>query len=83
MDKKMAANDYGVPADKATSDRAAYDPSGSYSAEGGIGLSIEVTPDWLIVSRVGVERLDRQATDSPIVEQDHLFKGFAAVNYAF
>ena len=83
MDKKMAANDYGVPVGKATSDRAAYSPSGSYSAEGGISLFIEITTDWLVVGSAGVERLDHQATDSPIIDKQHVFKGFAAINYAF
>ena len=83
MNDRMAANDYGVPAGKATPARPAYDPRHSYSVEGGISLFIEITPDWLAVASVGMEWLDSQATDSPIVDTDYVFKGFAAINYVF
>jgi len=83
MDEQMAANDYGVPAGKAAPDRPAYDPGASYSTEAGIGLYIEITTEWLLVGSAGVERLDHQATDSPLIDKGHVFKGFAAVNYAF
>ncbi len=80
---EMAANDYGVPASKATANRPAYNPGDALSAEGSLSLFIEITPDWLVVSSTGVEWLDSNATDSPIVELDYVFKGYAAINYVF
>lgn len=83
LDAELAANDYGVPEDKATAARPAYQPGASTSLEAGIGLFIELTPDWLIVTSAGVEWLDRNAYDSPIVEDQYVIKGFGAINYVF
>ena len=83
MDEEMAANDFGVSGDQATANRPAYDPGASTSLEGGIGLFIEVTEDWLIVTSVAVEWLDESIYDSPIVEEHYVVKGFGAINYVF
>lgn len=83
MDADLASNDFGVPADKATPSRSAYQPGALTSLEGGIRLFIELTPDWLIVASTGVEWLDRNAYDSPIVDEPYVIKGFGAINYVF
>lgn len=83
MDGEMAANDYGVSAASATAGRPAYDPGNVISVEGSLSVMIEITTDWLFVTSAGVEWLDAHATDSPIVETDHLFKGYSAINYVF
>ena len=83
MDEEMAANDFGVSEDQATADRPAYEPGSSTSLEGGIGLFIEITTDWLIVVNAGVEWFDQNIYDSPIVEEHYVVKGFGAINYVF
>jgi len=83
MDADMAANDFGVPEDKATPNRPAYQPGAATSLEGGIGLFIELTPDWLIVASTGVEWLDHNVHRSPIVDEQYVIKGYGAINYVF
>lgn len=43
----------------------------------------EITRDWLVVANIDVEFLEDQVTDSPIVEEDYVLKGFFAINYVF
>ena len=83
MDEEMAENDFGVPADKATANRPAYQPGASTSLEGGISLFVELTQDWLIVASAGIEWFDRNVYDSPIVDEHYVLKGFGAINYVF
>jgi outer membrane protein len=49
----------------------------------GIGMLYEVTTDWLVVMNITAEFFDNEITDSPIVEEDYVFKGFFAINYLF
>ena len=83
LSAEMSMHDFGVPVEKETSYRHAYDIGNTFSVEAGLGLFIEVTRDWLVVARVGIEFLDNEVTDSPIVEDDYVVKGFMAVSYLF
>lgn len=83
MDAEMAENDFGVPANQATANRPAYQPGASTSLEAGVGLFIELTPDWLVVVSAGAEWLDSNVYESPIVEEHYVIKGFGAINYVF
>jgi outer membrane protein len=83
MDHHMAENDFGVPAGKAVAGRPAYAPDGMFSYEAGSAFFVEVTTSILIVGNAGVERLGEEAADSPIVEEEQVFKGFLAINYVF
>ncbi|MEJ2530253.1 MAG: MipA/OmpV family protein [Halioglobus sp.] len=75
--------DYGVPLNKARSDRPAYRPDSAFTADIGLGVLYEITTDWLVVMNVAVEFFDDEITDSPIVDKDYVLKGFFAVNYVF
>jgi outer membrane protein len=83
MDEEMADNDFGVPTKKATPNRPAYRPGASTSLESGIDLFFELTPDWLVALSTGIEWFDRNAYDSPIVDEHYVIKGFGAINYIF
>jgi outer membrane protein len=83
LSSKLSNHDFGVPEGKATVDRPAYALDDVISVETGLGMSIEITRDWLVIVNAGVELLDKQVTDSPIVEKDYVVKGFAAINYIF
>ncbi len=61
--------------------RPAYFLSDVVSAEAGLGVFIEVTSDVLIIMNVAVESLSNEVTASPIVSEDYVVKGFAAINY--
>jgi outer membrane protein len=48
-----------------------------------LGSFIELTEDWRIVLNVSTEFLPGEIVDSPIVADDHVIKGFAALTYVF
>ena len=75
--------DFGVPQKNARPGRPAYRPDSSLSADIGLGIFYEITTDWLVVMNVAVEFFDDEITDSPIVAEDYVVKGFFAINYVF
>jgi hypothetical protein len=75
--------DYGVAASAATVTRPAYDTGSSISYEAGIGTFIELTEDSRILLTVAAEFLPNEISDSPIVAEDRVIKGFAAITYVF
>ncbi|MFW2439935.1 MAG: MipA/OmpV family protein [Arenicellales bacterium] len=79
----ISNHDYGVPDDKATAARPAYTLGDTYSTEIGLGMFIEITRDWLFIMNVASESLSDEVTASPIVSEDYVIKGFAAINYVF
>ncbi len=83
LSSDMSNYDYGVPQDKAIAGRPAYEPGSTLSVEAGLGVFVEITPEWLVLVNISIERLDSKVTDSPIVDQDYVLKGLAVVNYVF
>jgi outer membrane protein len=79
----LSNHDFGVPPESATPERPAYDPGDTVSVEGGLGMFVEITKAWLLIASASVEFLDDRVTDSPIVAQDYVIKGFGAINYVF
>jgi len=80
---ELSNHDFGVSDSQATAERPAYYLDDIYSAEAGLGVFIEITRDWLIIINVAAESLSNDVTASPIVSEDYVIKGFAAVNYVF
>jgi outer membrane protein len=80
---ELSNHDFGVAKAQATIDRPAYYLDDVYSVEAGLSMFIEITRDWLIFMNVAVESLSDEVTGSPIVSEDHVIKGFAAINYVF
>ncbi len=78
---KLANHDFGVPANKASVDRQAYALDDVFSVEAGFGTFIEITRDWLFVLNLSVESLSNEVTDSPIVSENYVIKGFAVITY--
>jgi outer membrane protein len=83
LSSELSDYDFGVPTDKATVDRPAYEVDDTFSIEAGAGTFIELSRDWRIVFNMSVEFLEDEVTDSPIVDDDYVIKGFAALNYVF
>ena len=75
--------DFGVPEYAATPDRPAYEVGSTTSLEAGFGSFIELTEDWRIVLNVSAEFLPDEISLSPIVDDDRVIKGFAAITYVF
>ncbi len=83
MSSGLANNDFGVPADQAISGRPAYDVGSVLSSEAGLGLFVDMASDWQVIISASVEFLDTAVTESPIVSEASLVKGFGAVSYVF
>ena len=79
----LADYDYGVSQKNATTVRPAYRLNSTSTVDVGIGMLYEVTTDWLVVMNIAVEFFDDEITDSPIVDEDYVVKGFFAINYVF
>ena len=79
----MADYDFGVPQSAAIPGRPAYSVGSSTNFEVGLGSLWEITQNWRVVLNLGVETLDSEITDSPIVDEDYLVQGFAALTYTF
>jgi len=79
----LSSHDYGVPIESATPERPAYDPGDTISFEGGLGMFVEITKEWMLIINASMEFLDEGVTDSPIVSEDYVVKGFGAINYVF
>ena len=83
LSAELTNHDFGVSAEEATFARPAYDTGSSVSYEAGVSSFIELTEDWRIVLSISAEFLPDEVSTSPIVADDHVFKGFAAITYIF
>lgn len=83
LSEELTNYDFGVSARSATLNRPAYNTGSSVSYEAGFGSFIELTEAWRIVLNISAEFLPDKITDSPIVDDDHVIKGFAAITYIF
>ncbi len=72
LSEDLANHDYGT---------LEYQPGDSVSFEAGLGTFIEINRDWRILLNLDVEILPDEVTDSPIVSEDYVVKGFAAITY--
>jgi len=77
----LAGHDYGVPPTAATPARPAWDVGAAVNTETGLRAFVDISRDWLLAAGVAVEWLDNNITRSPIVEDDHVVKGFATLSY--
>jgi outer membrane protein len=75
--------DFGVPTSAATPTRPAYNTGSSVSYEAGFSSFIELTEDWRIILSLSSEFLPSEISTSPIVADDRILKGFAAITYVF
>ena len=80
---ELSNHDFGVPLAAAIPGRPAYLPGSTLSAEAGLTSFIEITEDWRVLIDLSLERLDQKIVDSPIVEDEFVIKGFAAITYVF
>ena len=75
--------DFGVPPDAVAPTRPAYSTGSSISYEAGVASFIELTEEWRIILSLSAEFLPDEIVNSPIVADDRIIKGFAAITYVF
>ncbi len=83
LSEEITRYDFGVAEDQASPARPAYQPSSSTSIEAGLRIFIELSTEWLLQADINIERFDSEVTDSPIVDQDEVVKGFVSLGYLF
>ena len=83
LSSDLANYDFGVPVADAMAGRPAYDVGNAVTLEGGIGGMLEITEHWRFVLDLSAEYLGDDISDSPIVDDDYVLKGFAAITYTF
>ena len=83
LDSEIADYDFGVPIEQALPGRPAYAPGDSLNLELGLRTSVEITRSWRLILDFGAQFLDDAIGRSPIVEEDVLYQGFAALSFAF
>ena len=66
--------DFGVPT---------YEPGNSTGYEAGVSSFIELTEDWRIIVSLSAEFLPDEISNSPMVTDDRIVKGFAAITFVF
>jgi len=75
-----ANHDFGIPDDRATTVRPAYKLNDTISIESGLGAFLELNRNWKVILNLNVEFLDPKVRNSPIISEDYVLKGFAAIN---
>jgi outer membrane protein len=83
MSADLADYEFGVPADRARTDRPVYRVGDAFIPEAGVGLFVELKGAWRLLLNGSGKLLPAEIADSPIVEQDYVVGGFAAVTRLF
>jgi len=79
----LAAYDFGVPAERARPDRAAYEPGSAINPEFSLNLFVELAGSWRIMCTGGVLLLSPELSDSPLVDETLVFRSFVAIHRLF
>ena len=74
---------YGVRPSEVAADRPEYKPGTAVNYFGDVMFNVGIHPNWIVISKVGVEFLDREITKSPIVNKDYLVMGVIGVTRRF
>jgi outer membrane protein len=83
LSSDLSSHDFGVPESAATLERPAYAPGDTVSYEIGVMTFLELSREWRILASAAVEIFGDEVSNSPIVAEDHVVKGFFALNYVF
>ncbi|GJM45341.1 MAG: structural protein MipA [Gemmatimonadota bacterium] len=70
---------YGVRADEATADRAAFQGDSAFTLTSDLTLTSQISWNWMLFVGAQGERLSSAVTDSPIVEDDYQFSSFVGL----
>jgi len=73
----------GVPAEKATADRPAHDPSESFHPYLSAQLLVHIYGDWSWFTLLRYEFLDGTWRDSPLIGDDYRLFTFSSIIYSF
>lgn len=83
LSKDLSNHDFGVSDAAATANRPAYATGDTVRVNLGLQSFIEISPNWQLIVNLQAGILDDAISDSPIVSEDILVSGFAALTYQF
>ena len=72
---------FGVNSGEATASFPAYEPGSAINTSVGLSFGFELSPDWLLQTKVGVDFLDSSIEESPLVDRDRLWSGSISLAY--
>ena len=72
---------FGVSERESTPSRPEYEPGAGINTWVGFTLGYELTPQWLLSTKIGLEFLDSTVTASPIVDRDRLWSANVGLAY--
>lgn len=81
--RRMTNYYYGIRDGEAMAGRAAYRPGTAVNYFGDVMFNFGIHPKWIVITKVGVEFLDREITKSPIVNKDFLVTGVIGLTRKF
>ena len=76
-----AAYYFGVNPREATTSFPEYEPGSVVNTSVNLVFGYELSPDWLLQTRVGIEFLDSAIEGSPLVDRDRLWSGSISLAY--
>lgn len=74
---------YGVASSEATAERPEYELGWTANWQAGLALRVGLTQNIMINTLFGLELLDQEIANSPIIDQDALFFGMAGIALGF
>jgi len=80
---ELSNHDFGVPPEKANTERIAFQLQDTIGKELGLSASLEISENWFIFLSTNYEWLDGEVRTSPLVESNHVLKGVFVINYLF
>ncbi|MGY8814977.1 MAG: MipA/OmpV family protein [Gammaproteobacteria bacterium] len=83
LSKQISNHDFGIPIEAATANRNAYALGSTINLGLGISSFIELSERWQLIVNIKGDLLPDEITNSPIVADDAIFSGFAAITYVF
>lgn len=83
QDQDLIQYYYGVSASEARVDLPKYSPSAALFARLGLNTTYRLIDNWYLFANITWESLDRQITDSPLVDERNLYTAFLGFHYQF
>lgn len=83
LGEDLSNHDFGVAPEDANDARVSYEPGDTFRVNLGLSSLIEVSTNWQLIINLQAGFLEDDISDSPIVSEDVLVSGFAALTYQF
>jgi outer membrane protein len=83
LDRALTGYYYGVEGSEVRAGRSAYTPHAAVDPFADVVFTCGISEKLIIVTKVGVESLDSQIRNSPIVDENYVLSAAAGLTYRF